>query len=126
MTTKQSRIAKWEKIREKGKNQFIIKFGVIGWGIPTAILWGITMFFVTSGPKTFLKFVIWVGVALIVFPIGGYFWGLWMWWWSERWYKKLSKNQKQIKTYNHVIHRTNPALRAVLAGDVSVISPLPS
>ena len=60
---------------EKEKKDFIIKRGVLGWGITTAILFSLLMSFVKQD-ATFLGTL---ATAIILFPIGGYFWGLWMW-----------------------------------------------
>ncbi|MDY6977129.1 MAG: hypothetical protein SVW51_13060 [Pseudomonadota bacterium] len=36
---------KWAKTREKGKQRFVLANGVLGWGLPTAILWVFLMEF---------------------------------------------------------------------------------
>lgn len=87
---------KWEKTRQLGKKKFIIKSGVLGWGLPFVIGWPIIMFFITSGERTLFKLISLFFTALIVFPIGGYFSGLTMWNLSEKKYQKYIKNQKNI------------------------------
>jgi hypothetical protein len=68
------KFAKWEKIRQKGKLNFIIKYGVLMWGIGSAILSA----FICSiiGDNSFLSLL---PIYLITFPIcGGIFFGYFM------------------------------------------------
>lgn len=76
----------WKKIREKGKRHFILYRGIIGWGIPTGILYTIMI----KGLKgvTIGDILGKLIISIIVFPIGGYFWGLWVWNIQEKKYKK--------------------------------------
>lgn len=39
---------KWEKLRIKGKKKFVIYNGILGWGVPTAILFTLAMTFLDS------------------------------------------------------------------------------
>ena len=83
---KENQIKKWEKIRKKGKKNFVWFRGVIGWGVFTAIFWSIFMQVLSPEENLFLRPLI----ALIIFPIGGYFWGIWVWNVTERKYLKAS------------------------------------
>ncbi|MEK4511954.1 hypothetical protein EJP82_17550 [Paenibacillus anaericanus] len=74
---------RWDDIRAKGRNHFIINTGVIRWGLGTAILFSIIVTYMNKGAagitftdQDFLRNFI---ISLIIFPIGGYFWGAWMW-----------------------------------------------
>lgn len=80
MMTKQQ-MDRWERIRVRGKKRYIWLSGVIGWGISTGIL--VCVINRLGGTS-------WVQSAssLVVFPIGGYFWGLFMWHWMERQFSK--------------------------------------
>jgi hypothetical protein len=73
----------WKEIKSKGKIHFIIKIGIIGWGVPTAILYTLinelfenglvfTMYFNGEFIKDLL-------LNLLVFQVGGIFFGWWMW-----------------------------------------------
>lgn len=66
------RLNKWEKIRNKGKMRYILLYGVLFWGGLT----GIIMSFFFSP------------LALLVFLIGGIFFGIWTWNKSESLYLK--------------------------------------
>lgn len=80
---------KSEKLRaliEKGKWSYIFKYGVLFWGVLTAILFSALMHFTTSVPFTFTDIIF---IALALFPIGGFFWGLAMWFFLVREYRKL-------------------------------------
>jgi hypothetical protein len=73
----------WDEISRKGKIHFIITRGNIGWGIPTAILF----FFITklfNYGLDFTKYFNEEGIKdlllnLLVFQVGGIFFGWWMW-----------------------------------------------
>jgi hypothetical protein len=84
----------WEKTRAKGKKRFLIINGIFGWGIPTAILFTfITSFFdhhySIIFDKDFIKTLV---TSIIIFPASGLFWGLWVWGWTEKSYKKSNKS----------------------------------
>lgn len=74
---------RWEEIRVKGRVNYIINTGIIRWGLGTAILFTIIFTYLQKGGAgiTFSNndFVITLLIALIVFSIGGYFWGQWLW-----------------------------------------------
>lgn len=74
---------KWQKIREKGKWNYIIIYGVLLWGISTAILFSI-IFPLIKGETSWLIFPL----SLVIFPIGGMGWGCSMWLYMENAYKK--------------------------------------
>lgn len=78
---------KWAKIREKGKQRFVLVNGVLGWGVPTAILWALLMEFLDPLEN------IWVRptIALIIFPIAGIAFGHLTWNKSEA-YEKATSN----------------------------------
>ena len=65
---------RWERIRAKGRKRFIWLTGVVAWGIPTGLLWsaGMSWFMRWSLPSI-------LPMALIVFSIGGYWFGATMW-----------------------------------------------
>ena len=79
---------KWAKTREKGKQRFVLVNGVLGWGIPTAILWVILMEFIEPLENIWVRPII----ALIIFPIAGIAFGHLTWNRSEKTYEKATSN----------------------------------
>ncbi|QGU96314.1 peptidylprolyl isomerase [Clostridium bovifaecis] len=65
------------------KQRFIIKHGILEWGIPVAIIYA---FIITLQEKDLNKlifisdyFLINIAISCIAFSIGGYFFGYFMW-----------------------------------------------
>lgn len=75
MHTSERRLEKTERLRRMGRRTYILRYGVILWGGLTGLLWAAAMPFVVE------NWSFWIGLvlALVGFPIGGYFWGAWMW-----------------------------------------------
>jgi hypothetical protein len=63
-----------------GRKRFVLYFGVLGWGVPTAILYTLLRTY-EEGWDGFLVRLI---VAAVLFPIGGIAFGHAMWKWNER------------------------------------------
>lgn len=82
MTDRQAK--KWAVTRAKGRHHFILLFGVLFWGLSTAIMWAALMT-AMHGPQMLPSVL---PFALIGFPAGGYLWGALMWRLSERTYRK--------------------------------------
>ncbi len=63
-----------QSIMQKGKWHYIIVHGMLCWGLGTAVLFSLLMFFFNEQPfwNTLLK-------SLIMFPLGGIVWGSIMW-----------------------------------------------
>ncbi|MCB5225573.1 hypothetical protein JAO78_001910 [Alishewanella sp. 16-MA] len=78
---------KLKALVRKGKWSYVLKHGVLGWGVPTAILWSAIMHFIDSIPFNESIFL-----ALVLFPIGGLFWGLFMWFFIKREVSKLQQD----------------------------------
>ncbi len=79
---------KWAKIREKGKQRFVLVNGVLGWGVPTAILWAVLMELLDPSENIWVRPII----ALIIFPIAGIAFGHLMWNKSEKIFEKQTSN----------------------------------
>ncbi len=79
---------KWAKIREKGKQRFVLVNGVLGWGVPTAILWAVLMELLDPSENIWVRPII----ALIIFPIAGIAFGHSMWNKSEKIFEKQTSN----------------------------------
>lgn len=75
----------------KGRNNFIWKRGVLGWGLGTAVLWSILMQVISPQEPLWLRPLI----AVILFPIGGYVWGVWAWKLAEKKYSD-SENSSDV------------------------------
>jgi len=82
---------KWALIREKGRKSYVIKYGVIGWGVSTAILFILLFALLQNEHYSLSKFLTILIPSLIVFPLGGVFWGLYMWNYLEAKYVNFSK-----------------------------------
>jgi len=70
----------WEKTRKQGRQSFALLHGALGWG-------GLMILFMSCG--TLLldhKRLDWayVLISVLIWPLAGYFWGLWMWRWCEK------------------------------------------
>ena len=71
---------RWAKIRAKGRTRFIWFNGVLIWGVMTGILWAVVM----AAWQDWSRLPRFLGFALVGFPIGGYFFGLLTWSFSEK------------------------------------------
>lgn len=76
-------LQRWEKTRRMGRNRFIWRFGVLYWGVFTGIVCSLAMWCVTGRSDSLFLYLI---PALVLFPIGGYFWGWYVWQKSEKIY----------------------------------------
>jgi hypothetical protein len=70
---------KWAKLREQGRSRFVWLYGVLGWGVSTAILFSLWNGIRDGWDGFFFKLI----PALVLFPLGGYLWGRFMWWFLE-------------------------------------------
>ena len=82
-------LARVETILKKGKARYVILHGVFGWGLLTAILFIIFTHF-TKNQITRSDIII----PFVLFPIGGIFWGLSMWYYFKRRFETQSHNPK--------------------------------
>jgi hypothetical protein len=81
MTEKQ--LSKWKQTRSHGRGRYILLSGILGWGIPTAILFSLILCRFKPGIDQFILRLV---ISLVIFPIGGYFFGSAMWRLSEKRY----------------------------------------
>jgi hypothetical protein len=72
-------------IREKGKRHFVWFQGVLMWGIITGIMWSVAMAYYSPSEHIYIRPII----ALIIFPISGYFGSKWTW----------NKNEQKYNAY---------------------------
>jgi hypothetical protein len=69
--------SRWLKL---GRKQFVLRFGVLGWGVPTAILFS----FARAYEEGWDQLPVLLVISLIMFPLAGILWGCGMWRWLER------------------------------------------
>jgi hypothetical protein len=75
MAMNQRRTEKWAVTRAKGRGRYIWLVWVLSWGLITGVLWSIFMGALQGWDQLPFLFPI----AMIIFPIGGYYCGAWMW-----------------------------------------------
>lgn len=78
--------SKWEKIRQQGKKRFVYRYGVLGWGLTTGIFFSIVFELINEGKihKTVSGSLAISLFSIVLFLVGGYFWGVYMWHSMER------------------------------------------
>jgi hypothetical protein len=81
---------KWAKYRKLGRTQYVLRYGVLGWGIPTGILIAAIRGFL-DGWDRFLPELI---TCLILFPLIGILCG-------RIWWRQLE--QKHVPTSTNVV-----------------------
>jgi hypothetical protein len=86
---KEDKIREWEATRKGGKWRFVLKQGVLRWGVVTALLFSILMHFVQPQEPIWLRPLI----SIVVFPLGGILFGYWLWAIGERNYRKWQQSQ---------------------------------
>ncbi|QLE86316.1 hypothetical protein FLM48_15290 [Shewanella sp. Scap07] len=80
-------IDKWAVIRAKGKARFVMQHGVLYWGISTALMWSVIMHLIEPTEPLWVR----PAVALVLFPLGGIFFGHFVWRSSEAKFNRLTK-----------------------------------
>ena len=73
MTSRQ--MQRWAKTRAKSRTRFVWLMGVVAWGLPTAIGWSVAMAAFQGWERLPLLLL----NALVLFPIGGYWFGGSLW-----------------------------------------------
>ncbi|MCX7747092.1 MAG: hypothetical protein N2645_09410 [Clostridia bacterium] len=69
---------KWEKTIEKGKFNYCLWYGMIGWGLPVGFMLSLLDFYRTGGNMDTTAIIVFV-VKMIVFMAGGIVYGLLTW-----------------------------------------------
>lgn len=85
-----NKFEKWEKIRAKGKWNYILLDGVLGWGVSTAVLFSV-IFPLIDGKQSFLHVF---ALSIFLFPLGGIAWGYFMWMFIEKAYEKAKISEQ--------------------------------
>ncbi len=76
------RLARWQRIKERGIWRFVLLRGVLGWGVPMAVFG--TIYEHVSHKEEALPPYFIVGLCLA----GGFIWGLGMWFVTMRSYSR--------------------------------------
>lgn len=88
----QKELAKWERMNSMGKRKYILKDGILYYGVPTGILWAIFYQLFEGGFSldnfTVADFTSRLIIGLIVFSIVGIFVSLFTWNKLEKKYRK--------------------------------------
>jgi uncharacterized membrane protein len=75
MSKEAARAARRARMLARGRTSFALRFGVLGWGVSTALIFALYQGF-AEGWEAFPR---WLAISLLIFPIGGWFWGVLMW-----------------------------------------------
>ncbi|NQU21569.1 MAG: hypothetical protein HQ567_09815 [Candidatus Nealsonbacteria bacterium] len=76
-----NRQERWEKIRARGPWPFILRYGVLYWGIGTGLLFSIVFPIAANDDASFMNVL---PLAIPLFCLGGLLWGFLMWKFMEK------------------------------------------
>ena len=76
---------RWEKVRKMGRTRYVWVMGVLGWGVTVGVAWSVGM---TAMSGDWDRLPLTLGIALVGFPIGGWFFGHFTWKAAEKRYEK--------------------------------------
>ena len=86
-------IRRWERLRANGRSYFIWRNGVVGWGLPAALVTAIYKVIEQQGlvwPPALSRDLQSAFVLIaVVFPVLGYVFGSWLWTQGEAQYRRL-------------------------------------
>ena len=88
-------IARWERVRARGRLRYVLMHGVLFWGLPMLLaMTGVTYVqqYGWAWPSAETERILLMLVNLIIWPIGGYLFGAAMWSVLEGAYRAV-KNQ---------------------------------
>ena len=74
MNTNQETRNESSSVAQMGRTRFVLIYGVLFWGLVTAVVWSLLMS--KLDPAQFMN---WLLIAIVVFPIGGYVFGRFLW-----------------------------------------------
>lgn len=90
-----SDITKLERLLEKGMKHYVLKYGVLYWGVSTALLFSVAFTIVMNLLLDVeVSFFLVLPGALVLFPLGGILWGIRMWSFMESSYRKYLDSEK--------------------------------
>jgi hypothetical protein len=83
-----------QEVNARGKKSFVMWVGVVRWGgLAFLITTAMALFSETSFRRTVVNCMFLVGLNLLIWPLGGYFWGLYMWNIHEKQFSESGKEQ---------------------------------
>jgi len=87
----EARAARWSVSRKEGKKKFILKTGVLAWGIPMFV---IMTFFANNQPFTPIS----IAGSALIWTLSGALFGWMMWIQTEKQYRKFNLKQPTKKS----------------------------
>lgn len=72
---------KWEKTRQRGRASFVLRYGVLAWGLTTGLLFTLVT---ATQEGADANVPVTLVASLVLFPLGGIVWGRVMWWFCEK------------------------------------------
>jgi hypothetical protein len=99
-------LARWEKIRVRGKWRFVLFWGVFRFGALLFVFWAILDYpFGYPGASPWVRLADAAGTFVVTCPIVGGLWGLWMWYGVEASYLKRLSRAPEDKSYKRTRRR---------------------
>jgi hypothetical protein len=97
-----AQIERWERYRAQGRTDFIVRRGMLGWGLPAALFTVAYKAFQEQGfvlpPHLTDSLRGAIAVALLLFPIVGGLFGRWLWTTGEARYHALIRERDRSPT----------------------------
>ena len=84
-----NKFARWEKLRVKGKWNYIIKYGMLYFGLMMAVLVSFINPLILGGDISISRII----MSFILFPLAGIGWGAITWWNMERKYSRQDRTE---------------------------------
>jgi hypothetical protein len=70
----------WDAVKHKGRSSFVLRVGVMQWGAAMfLIMTALDLMRKTSYPRSGVEYALDIAANLLIWPIAGYLFGLWMW-----------------------------------------------
>ena len=89
---KDKQFDKWQKMRAKGKEKFILINGLLSWGVPMFVV----MTFVVNMPENGEMVFGLIAINALIWALGGLAFGYFTWTLSEKNYQKELKNRESV------------------------------
>jgi hypothetical protein len=89
MKMSQKQLENWARIRQRGRTRYVWFNGVLCWGLSTGVLWAVTM----AAVQGWQRLPLLLAIALIGFPLGGYFVGRCTWKLTEARFQQASRDK---------------------------------
>ena len=88
---------RWAKSRQRGRTRYIWVNGVLGWGVTMGLVWPIAM----AAQQGWQHLTGLLPIALVGFPIGGYFFGVWTWRVYESQFDRINSSPATLAEQSH-------------------------